>query len=746
MSRLFGINAETLEIDYEPDTFGHHENVPEMLGNAGIRFYYHCRGYDEHVLYRWQAPSGRDVLAFREPLWYNWHMDGKEAMIVPQFCMKHGLSSMLRVYGVGDHGGGPTRRDLEQIMEMNKWPIFPTYRFGTYKEFYKSAESIKETLPVVKGELNFIFDGCYTTQTRIKRGNRHGEALLYRTESLGALTKILAEAPYERNAFADAWKNILFNQFHDILTGSGVAQTREHASGLYQHAFALANSQLSKALQTVDSAIDSSALITDEDINLSRSEGAGVGYPTGTTELSRVSRHAGLRRLFTLWNPLSYEREENCEITVWDWQGDCMRMQWKDINGNHLEHQLVSSGFNHYWGHLYQNILIRVTVPSMGYTTVILDEKSLDSTDVSVNDPRVDKPLSEVLENDHIRVKVSLSDGSIISFVDKCTGQEYVKLNEPMGVFNLIEEDPERGMTAWVVGRWRKTISLGKVFGVRDLSRVDGPLRQSLSWKLIFGNGSNLAVKIGLDKGSAILRLDVQVVWQEIGNCESGIPQLSFNCPALLSSDKHVFSIPMGEIKRSIKAHDVPATLYGIIPNPNGRSLALISDSKYGYRAFEGGLSLTLIRSSYDPDPWPEIGEHRFSLGLALVEKSGTCAIRIAEAFCQPIQTIASKAKKGYLSAHQSLFEFKGDNVSVSAIKLAENSDELIIRLYSLSDETEICQMTLFKKPKTAYLVDLHEKVLSENEQLAADVKIDLSNLSYRHPARSIITLRIGFY
>jgi len=131
---------------------------------------------------------------------------------------------------------------------------------------------------------------------------------------------------------------------------------------------------------------------------------------------------------------------------------------------------------------------------------------------------------------------------------------------------------------------------------------------------------------------------------------------------------------------------------------------------------------------------------------LALVEKSGAHAIKLAEAFCQPMQTITSKAKIGYLPAHQSLLEFKGENVLILAVKLAENRDELIIRLYSLSDETEFCRMTLPKNLKTAYLVDLHEKALSEGEQLAADIKIDLSNLSYRHPARAIITLRISFY
>lgn len=92
-------------------------------------------------------------------------MDGRCALLVPEFCKNNGMDVMLRVYGVGDHGGGPTRRDLERILEMNTWPIFPTYRFGTYHEFFAQAEQIRANLPTVSGELNSVFDGCYTTQS-----------------------------------------------------------------------------------------------------------------------------------------------------------------------------------------------------------------------------------------------------------------------------------------------------------------------------------------------------------------------------------------------------------------------------------------------------------------------------------------------------------------------------------------------------------------------------------------------------
>jgi alpha-mannosidase len=137
LSKLLNIDPDSLDIDFEPDTFGHNANVPEILNKGKVKYYYHCRGYEGHNLYRWTAPSGASILAYREPIWYNAHIEPSMAYYVPEFCNKNGLDTMLKVYGVGDHGGGPTRRDIERIIDMNSWPVFPTIKFGTFKEYFR---------------------------------------------------------------------------------------------------------------------------------------------------------------------------------------------------------------------------------------------------------------------------------------------------------------------------------------------------------------------------------------------------------------------------------------------------------------------------------------------------------------------------------------------------------------------------------------------------------------------------------
>ena len=163
LSELLEIPVDSLLLDFEPDTFGHSRKVPEILSQAGVRWYYHCRGAEEHTLYRWQAPSGASLLCYRDPWWYNAEVTTGLAAEAPQYCKRHGIDLMLRVYGVGDHGGGPTRRDVERIIDMDAWPIFPHLRFGTYREFFETAEKAAQ-LPVVTQELNPLFDGCYTSR------------------------------------------------------------------------------------------------------------------------------------------------------------------------------------------------------------------------------------------------------------------------------------------------------------------------------------------------------------------------------------------------------------------------------------------------------------------------------------------------------------------------------------------------------------------------------------------------------
>ncbi len=739
LAGLLGIDPASLDLDFEPDTFGHHQNVPEILADAGVRYYYHCRGSRHLGLTRWQAPSGRSVLVFQEPLWYNWDIDGRCALMVPGFCRPLGLTSALRVYGVGDHGGGPTRRDLERIRAMDRWPIFPHYRFGTFHDFFREAEKIQDRLPVTTGERNFIFDGCYTTQTRIKRGNRLAEQALQEAEAAAALAQGSAFAPSPGQSFERAWRKVLFNQFHDILPGSGTADTREYAMAGYQEALALANTGHMNALRSLADNIDTTAISREEDIRLTRAEGAGVGFPTGLGQLPRTARHSGRHRLFMVWNPLPFSRSEGCELTLWDWPGDPDRLAVSDGSGRLVACQVLEQGRHPYWGHRYLTILAEASVPAMGYTTLIVDEAPARPQTVGFPSPRQIVPTERVLENEHLRVVLSELNAAIVSLVDKKTGRDYADPANPAAIFRLVREDAARGMTAWVVGAWQQIVSLQQA--VHFVRQDAGPLRQSICWETSFGAGSTLQVTVSLDKGANLLRLDTDVRWQEIGSKEDGLPQLQLFMP-LASPGSFRYDIPMGEIERPPLGHDVPASRYALAPSPDGRALLLVSDSKHGFRGLPDGLTLNLIRSSIDPDPWPEIGRHTIRLGIGLVDADHDAPGQTADTFCQALLALPlAQAQAGTWPLSQSLFQLSGTAIRLCALKAAEDGPDLIVRLASLSDRPETAELTFWKQPARVAAQNLLE------EKAANDVPVHTDGRTVRcqvAPYR-LQTLRISW-
>ena len=328
------------------------------------------------ALYRWRAPSGRELLVYREQYWYNSGIVPKIGLGIFDIAKTcGGFKTGLIVYGVGDHGGGPTRRDIENAIEMQSWPIWPTVKFGTFREFFREAEAVRDRLPLIERELNYIFTGCYTTQTRIKAANRRAEALLDDAERWMAFSgKKLVPARHEA-----AWQNVLYAHFHDIITGSCVQDTRENALGQFSKTFAYGQTQFRKAVESIAARIDTSAIELDADVSMTQSEGAGVAFnmgrnlsimpPSGVgfhtdfrNGVPNPERGCGKTRIFHIFNPNAGRRTMVTELTVWDWVGDIRRLQVTDCAGHDLRFQLVDRDTQWFWDHRFLRILVEAEV------------------------------------------------------------------------------------------------------------------------------------------------------------------------------------------------------------------------------------------------------------------------------------------------------------------------------------------------------------------------------------------------
>ncbi len=749
LAEIFGLDKDSLDIDFEPDTFGHNLNVPEILNNGGVKYYYHCRGYEKHSIYSWQSPSGKSVVVYREPDWYNARIEPDMVLHVPGFCTKHGLKTALKVYGVGDHGGGPTRRDIERICDMMTWPVYPVIRFGTFGGYFGELESVRESLPVEKNELNFIFPGCYTTQTRIKMANRTAEARLNDAERFCALGCLFAGGKYEGERFEKAWRNVLFNQFHDILPGSGVIETREYAMGLFQKTMASAGTETARVLRSISARIDTSGLFTGkEDIKSSISEGAGVGYGTESYLVPQTERGSGKTRVFHMFNPAAFERETCVELAVWDWEGSIDRIRVRDEAGRELKWQVLKNEKiqywdSRYWGHAYVRLLVYAKVPACGYTTCILEER--DAGEISgkkIESPRLEQVEEPVLENENIKAVFDRTNGSLISLVDINTGREMIN-PDSNAVFRFIEEDDSRGMTAWVTGNYVNITPLEDNTRITEVKNNGSLIRQWISYETRFKN-SLLKVTVSLDKNSSSLDYNVSCQWREFGQKGSNIPQLSFCLPLSYSCKCYRYDIPFGTIERGGMNMDVPANSWAaaVPSNPGQPAARVVTDSKYGFRCIDNSISVTLIRSSYDPDPYPEIGEHRFRFCIDMVDTAtNSDMINSAYAWNHPVSFQSAAAHEGSMALTDSFMKLMEGSVVLSAVKMSETGNRLIVRVYETEGKDTKAAVRFGKDIKSICYVDINESKTESGKKIESKGTVALFEVE----AHSISTVSIEF-
>ena len=694
--------VESFEIDFSPDTFGHSKFIPEINAYGNVKYYYHCRGHESrHVLYRWLAPSGKEVLACNEPFWYN-------AAIVPEMGasvielsnLSGGLKTGLFLYGVGNHGGGPTRKDIERAIEMQDYPVYPRLKFGTLQEYFHKAEEVRDKLPIWDNEINAIFTGCYTTQSRIKLGNRKAESALVSAENLYALSNIITDYSYSKKNINRAWQNVLFTHFHDILTGSTVQEAREHAMGLFADTMSIANTLRENATRSIAEIIDTSMIEVDTNICETQSEGAGVGY--GISNYSGVpnpERGKGKVRIYNIFNPTPYERKELIEITVWDWQWDISRLIVTDHENKPLEFQLIDRHLQNYWDHKYIRVLVLAHVPQMGYKTIVIKEKEMEKYPVLYHGfPRneaVHGPI--VMENEYIYARFCYKTGALISLKHKKTDTEYVK--ESGGLVYVSAEAASN--SAWLIGRHLGHKNIDKTLRI---SYSGGELRKTLTIEQRI-ESSRIKTTISLDKDAKALAYSYEINWEEYAKHDENVPVLIFKLPLAETPKSYQTDVPAGYIRREGKHQDVCGSQYGAAVYDNN-SIAIISDCKYGYRGVDNELSVTLINSSRSPDLYPERGVHKINLWVAIENNNPYTLKKAADCFCYPMNYLSTGHHKGSLPATHSLMGFEAKSTVLSSIGTLD--DGIYIRVYETCGENDTVNIKLPFKPKSACLVDLN--------------------------------------
>ena len=223
-------------VAYNFDSFGHAGSLPQLLRQSGFELYIHCRPVVRQMalpapLYRWRGVDGTTVLALRPAsVFYctpnrEYSVERQDALMQARTGIELARASgqdVLVPWGLGDHGGGPTRADLDAFRALfdELAGADVEVRHSTPEAYLARIQATAPDLPLVEGELQRTAPGTYTSVAPIKRRMRQGEALLASAERWAAIAWWREGRSVPADALRDAWKRHCFNTFHDVLPGT----------------------------------------------------------------------------------------------------------------------------------------------------------------------------------------------------------------------------------------------------------------------------------------------------------------------------------------------------------------------------------------------------------------------------------------------------------------------------------------------------------------------------------------------
>jgi len=711
-NRYFTKNfGTTATIGWNPDSFGYNLNMPEFYANAGIdAFITQKIGWNgtnvfPHRLFWWESPDGSRILSYF-PFDYVNTVDDPLRLVdwLRQYDANTGFRKMMVLFGVGDHGGGPSLEMLQRIDRLASLEIFPTIEHGTagnYLSWLRSQDL--SHVPVWKDELYLEYhQGTYTTQAAMKKFNRAEEVLLTEAERFSALSTIVG-GTYNAADLGSAWRTFLLNQFHDILPGSSIREVYIDATAEHHEVQAIGSHELNKALSRIAARV-----------NTSKTQ---KGTPV------------------VVFNPLSWDRKDLVRVPLKD--GDANEYTVFDQKGNEVASQSLATST-----YAREVLFVADNVPSMGYATYELRAQKPVATSSSLKASRLQ------VENEFFRVGVDSQSGWVSSIVDKRQGRELLS-----GFGNELQllEDLPAAWDAWNLG-WT-----GKIFPstFRGAEIVEnGPLRVVLRLHRDYLKPGvrkefptedfpstfftqDIILYNGLDR----IDFTTDVDWWE----DKTMLKVAF--PLTVTDTVATYEIPFGTIRRSTQLRDsweqakveVPAARWADV-STSDYGVSLLNNSKYGHDIKGNVIRLSLLRSPKWPDPTADRGKH--SIQYALFPHAGTwkqaATVRRGYEYNYPLLAVIGDRHTGTLPASKSLVKLAPSTLVLTTVKKAEDSNAWIVQWYETCGEKTTATLDLPFKLK---------KVLRSNflENDGEPLPVKGNSVSVPTGASSVVTVKVEF-
>lgn len=687
----FGVDNKIMWL---PDVFGYSAAIPQLIKKCGMKYFmttkiswneYNKFPYDT---FKWRGIDGTEVLSHFPPSCHvtadersNWQTTYNSKLRplyvlggYKRYSQKDLSKDYLMSYGFGDGGGGPTVEMLEYGRRMSKGiQGCPVVKQSSSLDFFEELDkkvSGNKHLPTWCGELYLEFHrGTLTSQARNKKYNRKSECLYHDVETLSAIANKETGFSYPKEKLLENWKLILLNQFHDILPGSSIKEVYEDSKEDYEKVLG-AGCEMAGDAQ--------SALITE----MSLKEDSIVIFNT-----TGFNRHDAAM----------------CEIPC---EGEFALF---DKNGNEVAYQKTYDG----------KIVFIADVPAKGYASYTVKKCApAENKAVSATARNAETPYFSVEFN---------NECNISRLIHKKTGRSVSPEGELVG--NVIAyQDRPHNHEAWDVKcyfdevSWKldfKKAEIIELGAVRAVYKVDRSFRSSTftEYYCIYNDLERIDV-------------DYESDWKE------DHVVLKANYPVDVNATKATFDIQFGNIERSTTTNTTwefaqfEESMHKWTDlSDNSFGLSILNDCKYGCDVKDGKIRTTLFRCATRPNSVQDREHHSFTFSIyphaGRVSDSGV----VNEAYNVnfPLYAVPSKAHEGNLPSEYSLVNCDKNNIVIETVKIAEDSDSVIVRAYETWNAKTPAALTFASNIKEAtecnLLEEEDEAVAYEGNTLTATFK-----------------------
>lgn len=653
LKHQFDIDVKTA---WFADAWTHPWTYPQILTKCGIESYMFLRGGADESMFWWESADGSKVFAYKPLVGEDDHLISQES--IDKYLLglntRFGIRDGITMIGVGNHGGGAIKADVERMEQVMTERISNDPKkqkqsqliFSTPKQFTTAILDHPNKFPVIKDEIPPTIRGAYTTVGEIKKGNRYSENLLLTLEQFSSVNSAMGTGIYPAKTIYNSWKKLMINQFHDAISGTDVLPSIVDILLRFQQIRDTASTLLKGQLQTIAKNINT----------------LGEGTP------------------IIVFNPLSWKRTDVAE-TTFELPAEIAHFEILDVNKHRVPAQILDQR-EELGKHKFRVIFLAEKVPSMGYSTFRIVPQKI--TPVGKNNFIGERCR---LENEFYTLKIDSLTGNISGITDKSNHREVLETKKYGNLIQVIDDyGDSEGFLCSAKGEKEFNTWTGNTLDLDDQSEIrlleNGPVRSVIQIKRKSGL-ARFTQRICLHPGIERIDFEMDIDW----NGKNKMVKVAF--PLSIKNDSATYEIPYGTIQRPSLGEEQVAQKWADISD-NQYGVSLLNDSRYGYDITKNTIRLSLLRSPDHPvESLDDKGVHQIRYSLyphAGTTKEGKSMLKGYE-FNNPLIAVTTDLHRGNLPVNHSFLQITPENLVVTVLKKAEDSDDLMLRFYETTGE-----------------------------------------------------------